>query len=387
LDRTPPRPRRRWRAGQALSELHYQLRTEGDSPPRTAGAVWLGTLVGCVPIYGAHLVLCVVLARLLGLSRIKTYLAAHINNPFTAPWLLVLEYGIGHSLLGAGWPRLDVAALRSAGLANLGRDLILGSLVLGVALGAVLGGIAFFVSVSARSESLFAKLREETSRRYLDSGVLHWEFVRGKLKYDPMYRELLTSGLVPREGQLVDLGCGRGIVLALLQTARRLHESGEWTPALPVPPLHLELAGVELRESAARVARSATGGALPILAEDLAGHDPQPADVILLLDVLHYLSGENQAGLLRRVAAQLRPGGLVLVREPDAARGLRFQWSRCGERLSAILRLEWRQAFCYRTARSWCELIEGCGLETRVSPMWGRTPPGNVLIEARKSRT
>jgi len=385
VDRTQPGPPRRWRLGRALSELHYQLRTEGDSPLRTAGSVWLGTAVGCVPVYGAHLAICVVLARLLGLSRIKTYLAAHVNNPFTAPWLLYLEYGIGHSLFGAGWPRLSVATLRSTAIADLGRDLIVGSLVLGVTLGAVLGAIAYFVGVRSRTASLFEKLREETSRRYLDAGVFDWEFVRGKLKYDPMYREILASGLLPRQGTLVDLGCGRGILLALVQTAKALHEGGEWTREMHLPPLCLELVGVERRESMARVARLATAGEAVISVENLSGYVPQPADVVLLLDVMHYMSAEEQTGLVRRVATRLRPGGLILVREPDAALGLRFRWTRWGERLSAILRRDWRQAFCYRTARSWCELIESCGLTTRVSPMWGSTPHGNVLIEARKS--
>jgi len=377
-------PRERRRFGRALSEMHYQLRTEGDTPLRTAGSVFLGTTVGCVPLYGIHFVICVVLARLLGLSRIKTYLAAHVNNPVTLPLLLYLEFGIGTRLVGGYWPSLSIAELRAMGLRVLGVNLLVGSVVLGVALGAVLAVFAFFVSRHARQGPLYSLLREETSRRYQDAGIAHWEFVRGKLKFDPMYRAIMASGLLPSSGRLIDLGCGRGILLALIRTARALHADGRWSDALPPPPSNLELRGVELREPLARVARLAVGEEVPIDTADLARHDPAPADVYLLLDVLHYLTAAEQEQLIRRVAGALSRGGILLVREPDAGLGPRFLWTRLAERLCALFRLHWRQRFHYRTARAWCDLLGSTGLETRTSPLWAGTPYGNVLIEARK---
>ena len=65
--------KRRRRIGQVFAEMHYELRTEGDAPWKAAGSVWLGTVIGCLPVYGAHLLLCAVLGRLLRLSRIKAY--------------------------------------------------------------------------------------------------------------------------------------------------------------------------------------------------------------------------------------------------------------------------------------------------------------------------
>ena len=56
---------------------------------------------------------------------------------------------------------------------------------------------------------------ESTSQRYMASGVFSWEFVRGKLRHDPLYYGVLRAGILPNQGQLVDLGCGRGIFLAL----------------------------------------------------------------------------------------------------------------------------------------------------------------------------
>ena len=376
---------RRWSLGRAIAELHYQLRTEGDSALRTAASVWLGIVIGCIPVYGAHFILCFVIARLLRLSRIKTYLAAHINNPLTAPLLLYLEYTIGRWLFGGGHPRLQFSELRLLGLAELGRDLLAGSLVLGVGLGAVGAVLAYLVCVRPRSESVFETLREETSKRYLDAGMFHWEFVRGKLKYDPMYRAILDSGLLPDKGRLVDLGCGRGILLALIQSATEARSSPNETSTLAAPPRALELRGVEQREDLARVARTATRDAVAIETEDLAGYDPPPAEVVLLLDVLHYMLADQQVALIRRVSATIPRGGLLLVREPDASLGLRFLWTRLSERLCAVFRLRGRQPFCYRSGEEWCKLLGDLGFETVRSEMWSGTPFGNVLIEARKT--
>jgi hypothetical protein len=41
-------------------------------------------------------------------------------------------------------------------------------------------------------------------------------FVRGKLRYDPVYFALLTQGLLPAKGSLLDLGCGLIPVARLL---------------------------------------------------------------------------------------------------------------------------------------------------------------------------
>lgn len=378
---SPPPKRRRF--GRVLAELHYELRTEGHSPLRTAASVGLGTAVGCLPIWGAHLPICLVLARLLRISRIKTYLAAHIGNPLTAPILLYLGFGLGRLIFEGRWPRLTIDDLRASGALGLGRDLLVGSLVLGIVLGSVVAVVAWLISSRSRRGSLFTRVREETARRYLDAGVFHWEFVRGKLRFDPLYQGLLAVADLPGRGRLVDLGCGRGIVPAMLQTARTLHAEGQWDDSLPAPPRELELHGVEGRPAMVEVARTANGDGASIECADLTRFDPGAADVVLLLDALHYLGATDQERLIRRIAAGLRPSGVLIVREPDAGLGLRFLWTRAGERLAAWLRLEWRQRYCYRGAQEWCALFRQNGLEPTVRPMWAGTPHGNVLIEAR----
>ncbi len=364
--------------------MHYQLRTEGGTPIGNAVSVGLGTFIGCLPVYGLHFLLCVVLARLLRASRVKAYLAANISNPLMAPVLLYLELGVGHWIFEGRWPSLRLEQLKAQGAWLLGRDVVVGSLVVGVVLGALLGALAFHVARAWRSAPFEKRLREETSRRYMDCGISHWEFVRGKLRYDPMFQAILRSAVLPREGRLIDIGCGRGILLAAIDTARRLDDALPTPRGWRPPSDRLELWGIELRPGWAAVARQALGDAARIETGDAAQRPLPRAQAILLLDMFHYLPAAQQEQLVERVSEALEPGGVLIVREADAAIGPRFVLTRMAERLCALARGHWRQSFHYRGVEEWRRLLESQGLSVTDRPMWAGTPYANRLMEARK---
>ncbi len=371
---------------RAVAELIYRLRTEGGAPARQAWAVALGVFVGCSPLYGLHLALCVVLGRLFGLNRIKAYLAAQISNPLTAPFLVAAELALGRFLRGGDLAALSPARLRQLGAAGLGIDLVVGSLTIGAALAAAFGLATYRMLSARRRLAAVEALIEETARPYLERGVFDWEFVRGKLRHDPLYLALLRRGGLPLQGRLLDLGCGRGIALALLATARERARRGEWPESWPSPPTHLDLHGIEGRPRIAARAAAALAGAATIETADLATADLPAARAVLLLDVLHYLPAAEQNRLLARVAACLEPGGVLLLREPDAAAGPRFLATRAAERLCALARGHIRQRFHYRTAAAWRVLLAAHGLATSLpEPLSEGTPYANVLLEAKKA--
>jgi uncharacterized protein (DUF2062 family)/trans-aconitate methyltransferase len=360
-----------------MSELHYRLRTEGDSPARKAAAIGLGTLIGCVPLYGTHLILCAALARLFRLNRLVTYLAAHINNPLTAPWLILLSFGLGHRISQGRWPPPRLAELAKLGLLGLGRDLMVGSLLLGAGLGALFGTAAFLVSRRAGRQPRWNRLIEETGTRYLASGIFHWEFVRCKLRHDPLYRDLLARLERLRPGAVLDLGCGRGIALALASTAWQTEAAEGRLPCRT-------LIGVEQRLALVRVARSALGQEALIVTADLATYEPPEAGIVLLLDVLHCLKPDAQEHLLQRISRSLRTGGSLLIREPDAAMGMRFWFTKVVNVACAVAHRDGRNGFHYRRLDEWVERLEGLGLTTTHRSLWRGTPFANVLIEAQK---
>ena len=382
---TPVGSRRR--VGKAFAELHYRLRTEADTPARNAGAIWLGVAVGCLPLYGLHRLLCVVLGRLLRLNRIHAYLAAHINNPLTAAPLIYLEIATGRWILTGRWPSPSVPALRDVNIWCAGRDLVLGSIVVGVALGAILALLSYVVSRKWRGSSFARRLTEEVAKSYLQAGIFSWEWVRSKLRYDPVYFHIVSHGLLPSEGRLFELGCGRGILLSAIHVSRRLFRKDEWTADWRAPPLGLELNGVEIRERPARAARMALSGVASIEIADLRRYEVPRCRVVTLLDVLHYLDEGAQERLIEKIARALEPGGRLLIREADAAGGLRFQLTRVSERLAALARGDWRRRFHYRSVDGWTDLLARQGFRLRATPVRFGTPFTNFLIDATLSGT
>ena len=87
---------------------------------------------------------------------------------------------------------------------------------------------------------------------------------------------------------------------------------------------------------------------------------------------------------MQRIAQALTRGGIIIIREPDGAMGWRFMVTRTAERLSAMLRGDYRQRFHYRPASAWLELLERHGLTASATPMWSGTPFSNVLFAASR---
>ncbi len=370
---------------RTLAELHVRIRTEGESPARQAAAIGVGLFIGCTPLYGFHFPICVFAARVLRLSQLKTYLASNISLPFIAPFLIIAEVEVGRFLRGAPPLALNPAQLRTMPLGRFGADLGLGSLVVGAILGLLGALIAYRAALSARRHPEIEALIAAASRRYLDCGMFPWEFVRGKLRHDPLYFGVVGRGLVATEsdepGVILDLGCGRGILFSLILA---VHEIGARPPDWQPTPKGLRLIGYEGRGKIAAQAQKALGDEAEISTADLSTAELPRCRMALLLDVLHYLPAQAQENLLDRVAAALEPGGVLLLRDADAEGGGRYWATRLQERLAALARGDFRQRFHYRSAREWRRLLEARGLATETSPLSEGTPYANVLVVGRK---
>ncbi|HEX9668395.1 MAG TPA: class I SAM-dependent methyltransferase, partial [Thermoanaerobaculia bacterium] len=181
------------------------------------------------------------------------------------------------------------------------------------------------------------------------------------------------------------LGCGRGILLALVVAARAAAARGELPAGWPSPPMNAALHGIEARPRIAAAAAAALAGAATIEVAELTTAPLPPSHAVLLLDVLHYLPAAAQEHLLARAAECLEPGGVLLVREADAAGGARFLATRTAERLCALARGHLRQRFRYRSVAEWRVLLEEQELEVAPStPLATGTPYANVLFKARR---
>ena len=357
-----------------------RLRTEGAGSAREAAAVGVGAFIGCQPFYGFHLALCWGIGWLLRLNRLKVYLAANISNPILAPFLIVAEVQVGAWLNRGSTHELTIAAARGTDPWIFGSDLLIGSLAVGTVLG-ILGAV-FTYSVTRSQDPFFVELVERAADRYLGQSLLAWEYGRSKLLRDPIYRTLVCDGVMPSGGTLVDVGCGQGLMLALLVAAADIQED-EWPSNRPVPPRFDRLIGIELRPRVARLAHEALGDCAEISGADANSAALTHFDVALIVDVLHMMPAAAQVELVERLKTCLAPNGLILIREADASAGWRFAIVRSVNWLQAARQGNWRVPFHFRGRDGWLALMSECGLVAEVVEQDGVGRLGNLLFRAR----
>jgi uncharacterized protein (DUF2062 family)/SAM-dependent methyltransferase len=369
---------------RTAGRVFKRLRTTGETPARQAAAFGLGTFIGCSPAFGFHLPLCLFTGWLLNLNSLKLYLAANVSNPFVAPFLLFAEVQLGGWLrTGALYPfSLDV--FRTFNVWHFGVDLVVGSLVIGAVLGVAAASATYALVRRYGTEPAVARLFGAAADRYVESGAFAWESANGKLRLDPVFREVLRRGMLPDGGTLYDLGCGRGLMLAFLASARDRWREGRWPGGWPAPPTHLSLRGLELRSHIAVDASRALARDAVVEAGDVRTFDLPPVRAVLLFDVLHMLPYEDQDAVLARIAGALEPGGALLVREANAARGWRFRVIHIGNWLKGAFEREPGRRFYFRSTDGWVARLEELGFVVRPHSLEEYTPVANVLLEARR---
>jgi SAM-dependent methyltransferase len=230
-------------------------------------------------------------------------------------------------------------------------------------------------------------LIDAASRPYRAAGRFAYHFARGKLRHDPVFFALLRSGLIPDGARLLDLGCGQALLASLLLAARERFDAGHWTLPWPTPPSQLQLHGIETEPGAARRAQLALGQRVTVLKADLHEATLPEADVVVLIDVLHYLEAQAQVALLERVARSLRSGGLLVMRVADISAGWRFHAGAAADRFGALLTARGMPRLHHRPIGQWLQLLAGLGFDADMETHAAAKPFAGVLLRARMPHT
>lgn len=123
----------------SLRDRLKRLAGTGGPPWRTAVSLGLGVAIGLLPVVPFQGVLAVALAFALRLNRVAVLLGTLVWQPFTAPFILAAEFGVG---------RLFVRAPADARLSTWGdwlRPVLPGSLLVALAGGVLSGGVLYAV--------------------------------------------------------------------------------------------------------------------------------------------------------------------------------------------------------------------------------------------------
>ena len=236
----------------------------------------------------------------------------------------------------------------------------------------------------------FRPLAREAAGGYPPRERFARHFAYGKLTGDPAFAHLLQAALVPDGARMLDIGCGQGLVCALLAAARARASRGEWPGDWPAPPRLARYTGIDVvardaqlgRAMAARFA-TASPPSVTFVAADMRDTEFPRSDVVLILDVLHYVAYEAQEAILERVRAALEPRGTLLLRVSDEAPTVRFRYTLLIDRIVMALRGHRLPRLWCRPVARWRETLERLGFRVDAAPMSAGTPFANVLLVAR----
>lgn len=374
----------------ALRQIHEKARgffrfllAQHRTPGRVFWALLFGFVIGCTPLFGVQIFLCIAIAYLLGLNFVIVYGAANISIPPLSPFIGLAAVRIGELVRQGRWVALSRGDFLSLSPFALAKRFfvawLIGGTLLGMAIGFVVGGLTYVLlrrrqaahaqqplSPEDQAEQAIEEALLRAGRRYRGAIPRYRFYARMKYRLDPVYRALLLR--IPPGAHTVDIGCGQG----LLGTA--LAELGEGRSCHGIDWDAVKIAVAQRAAAELPSVRVQAGDAREVALP--------PCDVVALIDMLHYYDESTQRALLARATAALRPGGQILLRETDPERG--SERTRFFERL--MVRVGWNRApqVHYRPLPALRADLEALGLAVDQCDVAGSTHPGNVLLQARK---
>lgn len=114
--------------------------------------------------------------------------------------------------------------------------------------------------------------------------------------------------ILPDSGLIVDLGCGEGVIASFLaQNSQR------------------DVLGVDLNESRIQNSNSKN---LKFIHGDIRKYNLKNASGVVLSDVLHHISFQDQDAVLKNISQNLKRGGILIIKEIDTGDLIRAKLSR-----------------------------------------------------------
>ncbi len=163
-----------------------------------------------------------------------------------------------------------------------------------------------------------AYIKQKVISKYLFKGpMLEW-YVRVKLKMEKNYDWL--DEIVPKNGKIVDIGCGYGYTDFMLKYM---------APDRKIIGIDYDGSKIEL---ASNIAQRIEG--LTFKTKDIVKGSLSKADVYILIDILHYMPKEKQLLVINKCVDRLSDQGIIIIRDADADQQKQLERNKKTERRS-----------------------------------------------------
>jgi len=185
---------------------------------------------------------------------------------------------------------------------------------------------------------------------YRESSLITKAYLRIKLNICPLVH---LETLFPKEGRIIDLGCGNGLfpnILGIGSYRRRI--------------IGADLDGKKIATAEKTKERLAN---ISYNAGNIVTMAYPPADVFSLIDVLYLIPYDKQEAILKKCSDALSPQGHLIIKEMDTRPRWKYVWNYWQETLAVkVLGFTLGERFYFRSRNNFQNLLSSLGFRVQV---------------------
>jgi len=296
---------------ERFNTLITTLLSENTTSGKAAAAVSLGVFIGIIPIYGFQSIAAIALAALFRLNKLLAFSGTFINNNLFQPFLIIISIQTGSFFLDGKFLPISLETIMNLDLGGFLKYWITGSFIFGIAMSA-LSAVIIYVALAVyyqRHDSGYGKIRQieqSINKLYKTAPFYDRTFIKWKIRLDRLFSIIVDEDF--GEDTVIDLGCGYGLGLAVVTATGG---SSRKIIGCDINKHRIEVAREVFREDDSE-----------FHCVDIAEFEIPPAGLIMIFDVLQYLTEKQQKVLIEKCCDSLLPGGKLIFRINDINKGL-----------------------------------------------------------------
>ena len=195
--------------------------------------------------------------------------------------------------------------------------------------------------------------KKELLEHYRKAGSITRAYLKIKLKICPL---LQLEELFPKEGMIVDLGCGNGLFPNILSLG---------SPDRKIIGLDLDEKKIEIASATKIPDRRIT-----YQIGDVVDAEYPRGDVFTLVDVLYLIPYEKHEPIIRKCYRSMPPGGILIVKEMDTRPRWKYVWNLFQETLAVkLIGFTLGERFYFRSQKDYTDLLQRLGFSVKPVPL------------------